>query len=164
MLRKKERGLFIQSSVLIAMIVIIIALILILVYFFYSPPQKQSGAQNGNANEPQIGNWDVYVNNNKTKIIYAQTQSDGTAKWSGVVKIVVYDQNGSTLEGVKILLQGCGILQGGVTPNNGTLIFSLRNVTLPSGVSEGSIMVQISYEKTSSPQLIQDSLTVLRKY
>ena len=156
----KETGLVTQTSVLVALIVIVLAFIL--VYFIYMPPLQQS--ESGNSGALQIGNWNVYVNNEKTKIIYAQTQENGMAVWSGEVKVIVYNWNGTPMKNVKVLLNGCGILKGGLTDENGTVVFHLHNVTLPSGSNEGKISLQISYEKSSPPQLIQDSLTVLRKF
>ncbi len=160
MISKREQGLVVQGSVLAALIVIIVILIILLVYFIYVPPAQEEN----NKEEKRIGDWEIFIDGNKTKIIYAETQADGSAKWSGEFEIKVYDQNDTPLKDVKILLNGCGITQGGVTGGNGTVHLYLRNVMLPSGTSEGEIVVQISYEKTNPPQLMQDSISVLRKY
>ncbi len=161
MISKREQGLVIQVSVLAVLIVIIVILIILLVYFIYVPPTQN---EENNKEEKRIGDWEIFIDGNETKIIYAETQADGSAKWSGEFEIKVYDQNGTPLKDVKILLNGCGITQGGVTGDNGTVHLSLRNVILPSGTSEDEIVVQISYEKTNPPQLMQDSISVLRKY
>ncbi len=112
----------------------------------------------GGDNTESVNSWEIYINENKTKVIKAETQSDGSAAWSGSVKIIVYDQNGNPIEGVQVTLSGCGVNKAAITNSSGVAVFYLSGVTLPSGVQQDDIQVTFEYngqEKT-------DTITVIR--
>ncbi len=111
---------------------------------------------------PSINSWVIKVGNNQTKVIKAQTQTDGTAKWTGDVTISVYDQNGHPLPNVKVVLDGCGVVEAGQTDQRGNVTIHLTDVTLPSGVQEDEIQVNMQYPGLIGQQTKTDTLTVIR--
>jgi len=101
--------------------------------------------------EKEIGSWKVYIDGQYTNEIVATTQPDGSATWSGEIKIIVYDQGGNPLPNAQVDLEGAGIYMSDETDSNGIVNFYVYDVTLPSGVSTNEITVTISYhsqEKT----------------
>ena len=116
---------------------------------------------------PSINSWVIKIGTdpshvNQTKVIKAQTQQDGTAKWNGYVVITVYDQNGHPLPNVKVVLDGCGVVEAGQTDQNGNVTIHLTGVTLPSGVQEDEIQVKMQYPGLIGQQTKTDTLTVIR--
>ncbi len=111
---------------------------------------------------PSINSWVIKINGQQTKVIKAQTQQDGTAKWTGDVNITVYDQNGHPLPNVKVVLDGCGVVEAGQTDSQGNVSIHLTGVTLPSGVQEDEIQVKMQYPGLIGQQTKTDTITVIR--
>ena len=61
------------------------------------------------------------------------------------VSVTAYDQNGNTLEGVTVTLEGCGVIEAGTTDSNGVAQFSNLSLNLPSGQNFGTIDVTARY-------------------
>ncbi len=128
--------------------------------------ERVSSVPQSNTPQHEIASWQIYIDNgygfNLTKVITAHTTSTGEAKWSGQVKIVIYDENGEPLPNVKVVLDGCGVTEAGQTDSNGTVIITLNDVTLPSGAQQDQIQVKMQYPTNVGEQTKTDTITVIR--
>ncbi len=70
----------------------------------------------------------------------------------------MYDENGNPLPDVKVILDGCGIAEAGMTDERGTVAFHVQGVTLSSGVQEDEIQVKMQYGGETKT----DVITVIR--
>ncbi len=105
-----------------------------------------------------VNSWEIKINGKMSKVIKATTQGDGTATWSGWVNVTVYDENGHPLPSVKVILDGRGIVEAGMTNESGSVAFHVQGVTLPSNVQQDEIMVKLQYGGETKT----DTLTVIR--
>ncbi len=152
-----ERGTA-NAPVIIA-ITIAIALVIIFGYVLFNSQNEQKSEKG----ESLIDHWIVYVDGKKTSVINAHTTSSGTAVWSGRVRIEVFNQSNAPMEGVKIILNGCGITSGNVTNSSGVAEFFLKNVSLPSGISTGEIHITLIENTSGGEYRKTDSIMVIRK-
>ncbi len=109
-------------------------------------------------NQKTIESWSIWINGNSTKVIKAESQSDGRATWSGNIKIGVYDADGNPIDGATVMLQGCGITMSEESDAIGNATFHVDDITLPTGVQQDDVQVRMSYNSDNKT----DVITVIR--
>ncbi len=161
----REEALVMSKGALI-ILVVLVALLGIILGVVLTPYFQGQQSEGGGEEEtgPYIASWRIYVGGEETKIIHAPTQDDGSAVWSGEIKIVIFDQAAQPLAGVSIVLDGCGVSYAASTDSNGTAIVHVDNVTLQSGMQTGEIHITLTYIlEDGTTQIKNDSLTVVRE-
>ncbi len=135
----KEEGAVIGLPLYILVAVVVAAVALAAILGFMIKPA------------PQIGGWTI-----NPDVIHV---ASGSSK-SVTVNIYVYDQNNHPLEGVKVLLDGCGATNAGSTGKDGKVAIHIT-VSLPKDVSADEITVTFRFHGPAGEDMKQDTIVVV---